>query len=69
LSFSFCGTTSSFAPTNVRPDGLAIRAKTRGRFGTPISTGIIGIEEPAFTGIREFTGVHAFVADLIAVHA
>ena len=56
------------ALTNVGTHRLAIRTKADGRFGTPISAVVKPIEELAFTGIREFTGVHPFVANLIAVH-
>jgi len=69
MSLSFYGTTTPFTLTNIRPHGLAIRPKAGGRFGTPISPVIIGIEKLSFARIREFTGVHTFVADLIAVHA
>jgi hypothetical protein len=66
---SFYGTTTPVALTNVGPNGLAIRTETGGRLGAPISAVIKGVEELAFAGIREFAGVHAFVPDLIAVHA
>jgi hypothetical protein len=66
---SFYGTTTPIALTNVGPYGLTIRTEAGGRLGAPISAVIKGIEEPAFARVRKFTRVHAFVPDLIAVHA
>ena len=68
VQLSLQGTAASIALTNVRPHGLAIRAKADSRFGTPIRSVIKGIEELSFARIREFTSVHAFVAEFIAVH-
>jgi hypothetical protein len=69
LSLSLQGTATTVALTDVGPHGLAIRTEADGRFGTPIGTVVKGIEELSFARIREFTGVHAFVTDLIAVDA
>ena len=55
--------------TDIRADGITIRAESGSRFGAPVSACIDRIEEPAFAGIRKFTGVHAFVTDLVAMHA
>src|ERR1051326_2172013 len=61
-------TATAVSMTNVRPHGLAVRTETGERFGTPIGRRIIGIVEFFFAWIRDFTGVHAFVADIQAMH-
>src|SRR2546425_13043482 len=62
-------TTGALPLADVGADRMTVGTESRGRFGAPVRTRVVGVEELALAGIRKFTGVHAFVADLVAMHA
>ena len=60
--------TAALTLADVRPDRLTIGSKPCHRFCAPVSVSVIRIEELAFAWIWKFSGVHAFVANFLAVH-
>src|SRR5689334_7687161 len=60
---------AAYRLTHIRPDRLAVRSERGLRFHAPIASGIVGIVELLFTGVRHLTHVHGLVANVQAVNA